>query len=347
MQTLRKHIASGNLAPLYFLCGPESFLKEEAAGLVRGRAFPTEDEAALNTTILHGQDVTLGEIVSRASEFPMFTERKLLIVRHFNKFRKAGSTAQQKQHIEQFARYCKNPSASTILILDADEIDRKEQKKQPWKDLDPFRHDFPLVKNPEPFAAERAKSLGWEFDPDALNALCAYIEPSAREISREVEKLVMFCSAKRKKGSIKAGDVLECVGISKQYNVFELEKAIAAKNLRQSSGIAMMIMEQEGDKEGLMNIVRYLTTFWLRVWKMHSPGVHQQPLSDIAKMLGMYGRQEFFAKNYLDYARRFTLIQTESALLSLAKTDRALKGLEPYPDEKFLLLRMMQEMLTS
>jgi len=345
MKQLRKNISSGKLQPLYFLYGPESYLKEELTELIKTRAFSSEEEATLNTSVFYGQDVTLGDLVSRASEFPMFTERKLIVVKHFEKYRKAGSVAQQKQHVEQFRRYCKNPADTTILVLDADQIDKKDLQKAPFSELAPLRHDFAQIKHADVFATERAATYGWEFEPDAIKAFSAYIEPSSREICREVEKLVMYASSKRKTSRITSDDVYECVGISKQYNVFELEKALASKNLRLCSGISLMIMEQEGQKEGIMNILRYLSLFYSRIWKMQAPGIRQQPLSETAKMLGMFGRQEFFAKNYLDYATRFSLQEIEKAILALQHTDAALKGLHPYPDEKYLILSLMQQLL--
>ncbi len=345
MKKLQKEIASGNIAPVYFFHGPESFLKEELTDLIRKKAFPSEEEAAINTTVLYGQDIVLGDIVSRASEFPMFTSRKVMIVKQFGKVKKTGSRDRQKQHLEQFVRYIQNPSDATILVLDADQIDKKDIRKAPFRELQAFRHDFPLIKNPDIFASERALQQGWEFDPEALKAFSTYIHPSAREIARETEKLIMYASSRSDEKRITSTDVYECVGISKQYNVFELEKALAGKNLRLCSGISLMIMEKEGQKEGLMNIVRYLTTFYIRIWKLHSPETARQPISETAKMLGMFGKQEYFAKNYLQYAARFTLQETERAILALQQTDAALKGLEAYPDEKYLLLRLMQTLL--
>ena len=347
MKKLHKEIASGKIAPLYFFHGPESFLKEELTDLVRKKAFPSAEEAAINTTVLYGHDMTLGEIVSRALEFPMFSSRKLIIVKQFGKIKKTASRDKQKQHLEQFNRYIQHPSSSTILILDADPVDKKDMQKSPFKELQPFRHDFSLIKNPDIFASERALQLGWEFDPDALKAFSAYIQPSAREIARETEKIVMYASSRSSEKCITASDVYTCVGISKQYNVFELEKALAEKNLRQCSGISLMIMEREGQKEGLHNIIRYLTTFYIRVWKLQAPEVRKLPLADMAKKLGMFGKQEFFAKNYLRYASIFSLKETEQAILALQQTDAALKGLEPYPDEKYLLLHLMQTLLSQ
>ncbi|MCW8797292.1 MAG: DNA polymerase III subunit delta [Chlorobium sp.] len=345
MKKLQKDIASGKIAPIYFFHGPESFLKEEFTDLIRKNAFPAEQDAAVNTTVLYGQDVTPGEIVSMASEFPMFTARKLIIVKQFDKLKKPGSRDRQKLHIDQFIRYINTTADSTILILDADQIDKRDLQKAPFRELQPFRHDFPLVTHPDIFASDRASLYGWEFEPEALKAFSAYIQPSSREIAREVEKLVMYASSKSNEKRITGTDVFECVGISKQYNVFELEKALAGKNVRLCSGISLMIMDREGQKEGLMNIVRYLTTFYMRIWKLHSPGSRQLPLSETAKLLGMFGKQEYFAKNYLNYASRFSLKETENAILALHRTDAALKGLETYPDEKYLLLRLMQHLL--
>ena len=345
MADLKKQIASGCLEPVYFFQGPESWLKEELATQLKTSLFPSESEAALNTIVLYGQDVTLGDIVSATSEYPMFTEKKLVIVRQFDKLKKGGSKEQVQHQEESFVRYLDNPASFAVLVLDAEELDKKELDKAPYKYLKPFRHDFPAVKHPDIFASERARAAGWDFEPDAIKAFAAYIEPSARQICQELEKLTLYAADKRPERRITLDDVCDCVGISRKYNVFELEKALVDKNLRLCSGIALMIMEQEGQKEGLMNIVRYLTTFFLRIWKLQSPGLQQKPLQETAALLGMYGRQEYFAKNYIGYAKLFSVAETERAILALRNADAALKGLTPSSDEKFTLLRLLQQVL--
>lgn len=345
MNKLRKDISAGRIDPVYFFDGPESYLKEEMTDLIRGHVFPSDEEAAMNTTVLYGQDTTLGEIVSAALEIPMFTVRKVVLVKQFDKLRKSGSAEKQKQHLERFLHYIRKPAESTTLILEAGQIDRKNAKKSPFSELESCRHNFPPIRNPDQFASERARLQGWEFEPEALKAFSTYIQASAREIAKETEKLILYASSRSGEKCITSTDVYDCVGISKQYNVFELEKVLAARNMRQCSGMSLMIMEREGQKDGLMTIVRYLTTFFTRIWKLHSPDTRTLPQSDTAKLLGMYGKQEYFAKNYRDYASRFSLQETENALLALRQADAALKGLEAYPDEKYLLLRLMQQLL--
>ncbi|MEI8031854.1 MAG: DNA polymerase III subunit delta [Chlorobiaceae bacterium] len=345
MDALKKAIRTGTLSPVYFLYGPESYLKEESAEMIKTALFPTPSDAACNTLILYGGELTPGELVSKASEYPMFSPRQLIIVRQFEKMKKPASKELQKQHEEKFSRYIESPAAFTVLVLDADSVDKKELDKYPYSALKPYRTDFSAIKTPDLFASQRAKASGWEFDADALKAFTAYIEPSSREICQELDKIILYASARKGEKRITAADVLDSVGISRTYNIFELEKALAARNLRLCSGISLMIMDQEGQKEGLGSIVRYLATFYIRLWKLSMPGVRQLPQGEIARILGMYGKQEYFVKNYLGYTRSFSLKETELAITALRDADAALKGLRPYPDEKFLLLQLMQLLL--
>jgi DNA polymerase-3 subunit delta len=344
METLKKNLLAGTVAPVYFLWGTESYLREEAADLIRSAVFPSGNDAGFNTHILYGPDITPGELVSRASEYPMFTRRQLIIVRQFEKIKKPPAKELQ-EHEEKFGRYMQNPAEFTVMVLDTEQGDKKELDKFPFSALKKYRYDFPPIKAPELFASARAEAAGWSFEPEALKAFVAYIEPSARQICHELEKMILYVSARDEKRCITANDVYDSVGISRTYNVFELEKALAERNLRLCTGISLMIMEQEGQKEGLGNIVRYLSTFFLRLWKLSLPDVAQLPRQEIAKVLGMYGKQEYFVKNYLGYTRSFSLNDAQRAMGALRETDAALKGLRPYPDEKYLLLRLMQKLL--
>ena len=345
MDTLKKHILADHIAPVYFFYGPEGFLKEECADMIRTVLFPSESDAECNTHILYGPDFTPGELISKASEYPMFTTKQLIIVRQFDKIKKPPTKELQKQHDEKFSNYIKNPAEFTVLIFDADQIEKKDLEKNLFSTLKKFRHEFPIIKTPDLFATKRAMASGWDFEPDALKAFTTYIQPSAREICHEIEKIIMYASDQGAEKRITALDVYDCVGISRTYNVFELEKSLAERNLRLCSGISLMIMDQEGQKEGLGNIVRFLTTFYIRLWKLSMPHVQQLPQSEIAKILGMFGKQEYFVKNYLTYTRLFSLQDSEHAIAALRETDAALKGLLPYPDEKYLLLRLMQKLL--
>jgi len=88
METLKKTILAGKLSPVYFFHGPESYLKEEFTAMIRSAAFPSEEEATCNTHVIYGPDITPGDLVAKASEYPMFSPKQLIIVRQFEKNQK-------------------------------------------------------------------------------------------------------------------------------------------------------------------------------------------------------------------------------------------------------------------
>ena len=162
MDALKKNILAGTIAPVYLLYGPESYLKEECAEMIKTAIFPSENDAACNTLMLYGPDITPGELISKASEYPMFTSKQLIIVRQFDKIKKPPTKELQKQHEEKFSRYILSPAEFTVLLLDADQIDKKEIEKAPFSELKKYRHDFPTIKAPEIFAAGQGKSFRME-----------------------------------------------------------------------------------------------------------------------------------------------------------------------------------------
>jgi len=125
MEALKKNILAGTISPVYFFYGTESYLKEECADMIRTAMFPSEADAAANTHIFYGTDLTPGELISKASEYPMFTAKQLIIVRQFDKIKKPSTKELQKQHDEKFSNYIKSPAEFSVLIFDADQVEKK------------------------------------------------------------------------------------------------------------------------------------------------------------------------------------------------------------------------------
>ncbi len=123
--TEKKTFLPENSRRYTFFHGPESYLKEEFTALIRTAAFPSEEEAACNTHVIYGPDITPGDLVARASEYPMFSPKQLIIVRQFEKIKKPPSKDLQKQHDLKLAGYMNSPAEFTILVLDADQLEKK------------------------------------------------------------------------------------------------------------------------------------------------------------------------------------------------------------------------------
>ncbi|MFN3344984.1 MAG: DNA polymerase III subunit delta [Chloroherpetonaceae bacterium] len=338
-------ISKGKIEPVYFFYGKEDFLMEELIELLRAKVFRTKEEAQANFTVLFGgtgaeNSISLGDILSAASAYGMFAEQKMIVVREFDKVQKPKKDL-QKSTYQALAEYVKHPLENTVLVLCAGELDKKDLAKEPFSILDSVGYEFPPMRDISGFADDYAKRLGWRLTPEALRLLVMYAGSSARDIGNELQKLTLYAGNREDK-TLTEKDVSEVVGISREYNVFELQKAICNRDLRQSSGIALKILE----KEEPVSIVNALTVFFTRLWKLHSPVLQRMSEQDAAKELGMSGGQVRFLPDYKQYAMQFTPAELERALVALSLADQTLKGIQPPIERPLLMLKLIREILS-
>jgi DNA polymerase III subunit delta len=347
---LHAAIQKGKLEPVYFFYGKEDFLVDELIAALKSKLFQTPHEAKTNTTVMYGgtgadKTISFGDVISAASEYGMFAEKKLVIVRDFDKIRKP-SKEQQKPVYATLARYVESPLETTTLVLCGGELDKKDLTKEPYTLLDTVSYEMFAMRDLSGFASDYVARLGWRITPPALNMLVMYAGNSARDLGNELQKLVLYAEGRADK-TLTDKDVADAVGVSKDYNVFELQKSIASKDMRMASGIALKILE----KENLIVVVNALTVFFTRLWKLHSPVLQRMSESDAAKELGMFGGQSYFLKDYKQYASMFYPAQLENALLALHRADLTLKGIavdgeRRQADEQWLALELVRDILT-
>lgn len=332
--------------PVYLLYGQEEFLIVELLKIIKKHAFNSTEEAEYNYSVLYAESHSLGDIVSVASEYPMFSDRRLVVVRGFEKFKKERSREKQKNQNALFLNYLNNPLDTTVLVLTAGAIDKTMWPKEPFVSLKSLSFNFPAINDPAAFAEDRAKRYGWHLTPKALKILTSFTGNSTREIDSELQKLILYAEGQSKEKTLTDTDVLNTVGLSREYNVFELDKALASHDLRMASGIALMIMERDGLKDGLFSIQNYLVTYFFRLWKLKMPPVQRMTPQDMCRELNLYGPQSYFLKEYVAYAGQFSLDEIQQALHELHCIDLSIKGIVPNPEEKLLILRLMNKILS-
>lgn len=319
---LETAIKKGNIEPIYFFYGKEDFFIEELIERLKQKLCPTEADLATNYTALYGQDISVGDLLSAASSYGMFAERRLVVVKGFERIRKERTKDKLKAQMESLAAFVRSPMDSTVLVLAAGDLDKKDLAKEPYTLLESVSYEFGAMKDAAGFATERAKALGWTLLPDASKLLMQYVGGSVRDLAAELQKLALFADGRAEK-TLTAQDVMQTVGVSRDYNVFELEKAIYARDLRQASGIALMMLDKGEEPIAMLN---FLTVSLMRLWKLQTPSVRLMSDGDAAKELGMYGGQAYFLRDYRSYAGAFSVSQIQSALIALHEADLELKG---------------------
>ena len=220
-ERLKKDIAGNKFAPLYLLMGDEGYFIDSLGDLL-GETILEPAERDFNQVTLYGKDSDAGAIVNLCRQMPMMGKYQVVILKE----------AQQLRKIEQLALYTKNPSPTTILILCHKEknLDKRSQLykqiAEKGKVLESVRpRDYEIG----PWLGEFIKGRGYSIHPRALGMLVDHLGVDISKISNELTKLVTFLPEDVKE--ITDDHVEQNIGISKEYNNFELTKALSEKNM--------------------------------------------------------------------------------------------------------------------
>ena len=213
-------VSKKQYAPIYLLMGEEPYFIDRASSHIEDTFFEDEGMKDFNFQLLYGMETDVNQIVSYAKEFPMMADHRLVIVRE----------AQNVSKIEQMAEYAKNPQRQTVLVLcyKHKKMDgRTELFKAISKNGLVFEsskvYDNQLPAYIKDMVTEKKRRIS----DSALNLLAHHIGVDLSRISNELDKLENIVP----QGSEITVPVIEqYIGISKEYNIFELVSAVIARN---------------------------------------------------------------------------------------------------------------------
>ncbi len=319
-------LRGGTLAPLYLFHGEETLLVDEAVQRVVDTAVGGGDRA-FNLDVLSASDNDARDIVSRASSFPMMAERRVVVVRDVERMDEKG--------LELLTHFVENPSPTTCLVLVAAKAD---MRKKPFTTIrkNGVAIEFKaLYDNQLPaWIEKRVLQLGKTIAPEAGKLLAAYVGSSLRALDNEIDKLMLFILDRP---SISADDVAAVVGFTREFSVFELQKAVGAKNLPR----AVEIMERMIDAgAGLPFVFTMLTSYYATLWKLadlRRRGVAERELAGEARI------NPYFFREYLEALRQHGVRDIEQAFSHLAEADEQSKtgSRDPRQIMHLLLIRLI------
>lgn len=223
---LGKELKSGKLKPVYFFTGEEPYFIDRLVEISESSIIPDE-EKDFNCQICYGKDQSCKIIVESCRQYPFFGEKKLVLVKD----------AQDMKDWDLMDSYLKNPIPSTVLILSYK--NKKPDGRSSWvknlKENHVFFESKPLYENQIPaFITELADAEGLKLDQDAVIVLSEYIGNDLSHIYNEIQKLKLNSIS----NSITKEMIADLIGISREYNVFELCKAFSKRDRRKAYFIA-------------------------------------------------------------------------------------------------------------
>lgn len=223
--------------PVYWLSGDEDYYIDQLVNYAEHNLL-TPEESSFNLTILYGRDSDWASIVNACKRYPMFAERQVVILKE----------AQHLKEIEKLEQYITSPLSSTVFIV-AYKEKTLDKRKSFYKMLQTKAEVFVTVKLKEEklpeWIGEIVQAKGYKIGNKAIALLQEHIGNDLSRIANEVDKLSVNLKGKK---SIDEDDIEKYIGISKEYNVFELQAAIAKKDL--SKAIKILAYFESNPKAG-------------------------------------------------------------------------------------------------
>lgn len=310
--------------PVYLLHGEEPYFIDAITGMIEDSVL-SETEKEFNQTVVYGRDINVGNLIDIARRFPMMANYQVVIVRE----------AQDLDDIEELETYVKNPQPSTILVL-AHKYRKTDQRKGFAKAVEKkgvLFHSARIYDDKIPQWIERQLSLkGYRIKPEACRMLSEYLGSDLGKISNEIEKLIISLPA----GSTVDGALIEKnIGISKDYNIFELQNALGNRDILKAYRIAGYFASNP-KVNPMVVVLTVLYGFFMKVMIYHQ--LKDKSKNSAASALGV---NPFFIKDYATAAGNYNFRKLRGIIGLLREYDLRLKGVNNGSTEEGELLREM------
>ena len=333
LELIFKNIKNKEFLPIYFFHGEEAYYIDIAVKALENDVL-TEDEKAFNQTVVYGKDTNYNEILSLAKQYPMMGDKQLIIVKE------AQDLKLNEEETSLLEKYVENPVESTILVF-AHKHKKVDSRKKVFKTLDKAKmlfHSEPVKDyNLAKWIDDEARNLQIKLAPGISQLLADYLGNDLSRIANELNKMKLVL----KDGEVLDGKLVEThIGISKEFNVFELQKALGKKDANTAFKIAYYMGKNPKTNPIVMTIGN-LYNFFSNVVLYHTVS-HQSPPT-IASELGI---NPYFVKDYAEAARLYPLKFATRIISVLREIDLKSKGLGAVNmDEGELLKEMVYKII--
>jgi DNA polymerase-3 subunit delta len=317
---LKKH----SYKPIYWLEGEEEFFIDQVIEYAEKNIL-SESEAGFNLTIFYGRDTSWPDLFNTCRKYPMFSDKQVVILKE----------AQAMKDVEKLEAYVDKPLSSTLLFVayKGKKIDGRTKLAKLLKDKAVLlttkkKYDTEL---PE-WTSDLVKAKGYSITNKALFLLIDHIGNDLSRLNNEINKLILNLQERK---NITEDDVETFVGISKEFNVFELQQAIANKDLYKAIRI-IQYFESNPKAAPIQLIFPSLYNYFSKVQMIYSV-----PSRDEKSVAAAIGVNSYFVRDYLQTAMKFSNQEIEKVLLLLHQYNLKGIGINDIGSTDAMLLKEM------
>ncbi len=287
--------------PVYWLEGEEPYYIDKLTKFAEEQILP-EEQQAFNLSIFYGRDCKADEIINTCRRYPMFYDIQVVLLKE----------AQQLKDIDKLETYINQPLISTVFIIAHKEkkVDGRSKLAKLLKSKTEFLSTKKMYDNELPeWTSNMIKSRGLEIQSKALQLLVGHIGNDLQRIENEVEKLSINLKGRKQ---ITEDDIEEYIGVSKEFNIFELQSAVINRDLPS----ALNIINYFSSNPKAAPIQLILPTFYSFFSKLYIAA--SSPSRDEFALSSLLGLKGFFVKQYVQALQRYSFSEIEKVLLLLS-----------------------------
>ncbi|MDE7412858.1 MAG: DNA polymerase III subunit delta [Muribaculaceae bacterium] len=325
-----------DLSPVFILMGEETFYIDKLVEAFENHVIPEEDKD-FNQNIFYGNDTDIDTVVASAQQFPVMAGRKLVILKE------SQTMHQAKTQLDKLASYLSRPNKSTILVIvyKGDNLSSTSKLLKAASSSKAVIFKSELVKewNLSSHVKDYCSSIGFSIEDKAVGMLCEYIGSPLSKLFGEVNKLAMI---KGKDNRITAIDVEKHIGISKDFNNFELIKAVSTKNYPNAMKI-MRYFELNPKTNPTVMTNSMLFGFFQKISICH----YLNDKSEKGLMEGLGFKNAWQLRDIKEGLRNYNPRQAVNCVHFCREFDTKSKGVDSFQNEYNLLRELIFKIFTT
>lgn len=313
MEEIKKILAKikkGEFAPVYFLMGEEPYFIDLIANTIQNKAL-TPEERQFNEYIFYGKDISVENLMSYANEYSMWGGRRVIIVKEAQELSRS---------IAKLIDYVQQPNPNTVLVICYKAKYQQDKKLIAQLKKHIFVESKKLYENQVgKWLLDVVKEKGFKISVQSAQLLVEYLGTDLSRIVNELDKLAISLE---KGAEITPQVIQDNIGISKDYNVFELQNAFGMRNGEKAMKIIQFLAENPRETP-IPVVTSSLYAFFEKLLAYH--GLENKSDANVAKELKIHS---FFAKDYHAASRNYPMKKVSKIIESIRKIDVKSKGVE-------------------
>ena len=307
-----KELRAKQYRPIYYLMGEESYYIDLIADYITDNVL-SETEKGFNLTVVYGADVDIATVINAAKRYPMMSEYQVVIVKE----------AQAIRNMEELSFYLQKPLNSTILVIchKHGTLDKRKKLAAEVEKVGILFESKKIKDSQLPaFINSYMKRNGIDMEPKASAMLADFVGTDLSRLTGELEKLIITLPTGQKR--VTPEQIEKNIGISKDYNNFELRSALVEKDILKANKIIKYFEENPKTNPIQMTLSLLFNFYSNLMLSYYSPEKTEQ---GIASWLGL--KSPWAARDYLTAMRRYNGVKTMQIIGEIRYADAKSKGI--------------------